>query len=847
MEISSGDILRHPRTALMFRVGSLARLLVPILTILGLSGSESLNADEKPSFAVSTSNSRVTRLEVLPQPLILQGNGSLTTILVDGVISTPESDVISKVDLTKEVHCQSLTPEIFTVKDGRLRGIQDGQGTLRIAFKDLSVDVAVKVMHAEQSREFHFENDLIPILSKFACNMSGCHGKAEGQNGFKLSVFGFDPKADFVALTQEGRGRRINPVLPSKSLLLEKASGGVPHGGGVRIAKTSEEYRTIHRWIEHGMPYGSDDVPSVASISVTPNERVLPIQGSQQLRVVANFTDGHQLDVTHHARFQSNNEAVAKVDEFGNVTAGNVPGDVAVMASYLGQVEIFRALVPRTERLQTTQSVPELNFIDHYVDEKLRKLQISVSPLCSDADFVRRVSLDLIGKLPTSAEVRSFLANSEPDRRRKLVDDLLQRPEFADYWALKWSDWLRVDRRILGHDGAYRYYRWIRESIAQNLPMDQFAREMLTSQGLLAEHPSGYFYKVLQDPGEMASSMSQALLGVRIECAKCHHHPFDRWSQEDYQGMLAYFNGMRFKPTVRGEMLLVGGGGSSRHPRTQAEILARPLGEPASLTKPAGDVRVVLADWMVSKENPYFAKNLVNRAWAHLFGRGLVDPVDDVRLTNPASHPELFDELAKDLITHDFDFRHILRTIVASRTYQLSSDVNSTNELDEQNYSRSVFRRLEAEVLLDAICDVTDVPEKFDGVPAGARAIQLWDSQVPHYFLGIFGRPLRSTTCDCERASGPNVSQVLHVLNSPEIHAKIGHEAGRVAQLAVADKLTDQAVLDELYLTFLNRFPSQIEKERLLKYLAEHRQVRRTALEDLAWSLMNSIEFVFNH
>lgn len=803
----------------------------------------SLLALALPVTAGEPDSAALVRLIVDPETVTLDGLGTLVTPIVTG-----ETADGREIDLTAEATIENSSPGLYEISpQRRLRGVEDGSGALKVSARGLQRDVAVQVRRMHVSRQFHFENDILPILSKFSCNMSGCHGKAEGQNGFKLSVFGYDPRADHVALTQESRGRRVNPLNPAASLLLQKASGGMPHGGGVRISKASEEYRTLLAWLKSGMEYGSPDAPHVVSITVRPHERTLSLRGQQQLRVVARYSDGAAADVTHHARFQSNNDAVARVDESGLVTVADVPGDVAIMAGYLGAVDVFRTLVPRAEPLTAANSATVLNFIDQHVDAKLQKLRIQPSPLCSDADYLRRVYLDLIGTLPTAKEAREFLADTGRDRRQKLVEALLQRPEFADYWALKWSDWLRVERQKLGHDGAYRYYKWIRDSFAANLPLDQFAKELLAGQGLLAEHPAGYFYRVVNDPGEMASTLSQSLLGIRIECARCHHHPFDRWSQDDYYGMQAFFTGVRFKSTPRGEMLLPSTGGVSQNPRSGQQIFAHALETVSPTAAPAGDPRTTLAAWMTAPDNPYFARNIVNRAWAHLLGRGIVEPLDDVRLTNPPSHPELLAALSKDFVEHHFDFRHLLRTITASRTYQLATTVNPTNEADEQNFSRATLRRLDAEVLLDAICQTTGIPEKFDGVPAGSRAIQLWDSQVPHYFLAIFGRPVRSTPCDCERATAPNVSQVLHVLNSPGIQSKLTHDGGYLAELAIRSGTTDQLAIDELYLTFFSRYPTDQERQVAETYLKNHAANRRQALEDLAWSMLNSLEFVFNH
>ena len=700
------------------------------------------------------------------------------------------------------------------------------------------------------SREPHFANDIVPIFSRFGCNSSGCHGKAEGQNGFRLSVFGFDPDADYVALTHESRGRRVVPTIPEQSLLLKKVSGGSPHGGGIRLPRDSFEYGLLRDWIAAGAQPGRPDAPRVASIRVEPTEKVMSFHETQQLRVTAVFSDGREADVTRHARFQSNRESVADVDERGLVSVKETAGDVAIMAAYLEEIAMFRSLVP-LDRTNGTgggfETAPQLT-IDRLVDAKLKKLHIVASPACDDATYLRRVYLDIIGRVPASAESRAFFANTAENKRSQLVEALVKRPEYADYWALKWSDWLRVDRQILGHQAAYAYYKWIRDSFATNKPLDQFARELIVADGPLADHPAGYFYKVAKDPGDAAAMLSQALLGIRIDCAKCHHHPFDRWSQDDYYGMQAFFAPIGFKQTPRGEFLSAIRTDSTTHPRTGNAIFAHPLGTPMPAANPTGDRRAALADWLTSPANPAFARNVANRVWAHFLGRGLIEPVDDVRSTNPPTNPELLDALAAQLRDHRFDVRHLIKAIVQSRTYQASADVNETNARDEQNYSRSLLRRLDGEVLLDAICDTTGVPEKFDGVAAGSRAVQLWDSQVSHYFLTTTGRPSRTTVCECERVATPSVAQVLHGLNSPSLEAKLSHEAGRLAKWNQAYPRDDSAVVNEMYLVFFSRSPSDIERDAAMKHLTAGGPAnRRLAIEDLGWSLMNSLEFVFNH
>ncbi len=736
---------------------------------------------------------------------------------------------------------------------------------------------------AAKFRPFHFETDVVSILSRFGCNSSGCHGKAEGQNGFKLSIFGFDPNADHVALTSESRGRRTNPNAPEKSLLLQKSCGDVPHGGGVRIRKDSDEYRVLRNWIANGLPFGEPTAPRVTSITVTPREQVMGLRTTQPLKVVAKFDNGFEEEVTRHAKFQSNNDGLASVDEHGLVSTHETPGDVAVMANYLGAVDVFRVLIPRPNdsarrgspnpaaaptaglpnpranagsgdlrsderRGQETRAERVMrNFIDPLVESKLAKLNIQSSELCSDEDFLRRAFLDVIGTLPKPDEVRKFLDDKQPNRRARLIDELIKRPEYADYWALKWSDLLRVERPTLGHAGANGYYRWIRDSFATNKPFDRFARELLTAEGLLRDQPAGYVFKAVNQPGEQSATISQVLLGVRIDCAKCHHHPFDRWSQTDYFGMEAFFTQITFKPTPQGEMLLTRDSGPTKHSRTGETVFAHALGEPSPEKSPEGDRRKLLAEWMTSPKNTFFARNIVNRAWAHFLGRGLIEPVDDVRLTNPPTNPELLDELAAKFIESGFDVHQLIRTITASRTYQRSAKPNVTNERDEQNYSRALLKRLDAEVLFDAVCQATGTSEKFAGVPDGSRAIQLWDSQVKHDFLKLFGRPVRATACECERATEPSVAQVLHVLNSPELQSKLSDESGTVARLARRYPSDNSALIDELYLTIVSRLPTADEKAAATKYLQDHASARRHAAEDLAWSLLNSLEFVFNH
>lgn len=781
---------------------------------------------------------KVTEL-IVDAPLVLRGPGAVHTLLVTG--KTPGGDLV---DLTHDAKYQSSQPTVAKVSSqGIIRGRADGKAEITIEAAGKTAKVQVEVKGSQEQRTYHFENDIEPIFARYGCNSSGCHGYSQGQNGFKLSVFGFDPQADYNALVKESRGRRVMPAAPDSSLLLTKPSGRVPHGGGIRLQAGSDEYELLRGWIAAGMPFGAADAPRVVSVRVEPKERVLRMKGHQQMRVVARYSDGREFDVTAHARYQVNQEPLASVSAEGLVSVLDTPGEVAVMASYANCVDVFRAIVPRAEVIASYPAFPEHNFIDGHVVRKLKKLNIAPSDLCDDSTYLRRVYLDVIGTLPTAEESRRFLANKRDNKRELLVDELLERPEFADYWALKWSDTLRVDRQALGHKKAYAYYRWIRDSMAKNKPFDQFTRELLTAEGPLEETGPASFYKVVPKPGDAANTIAQALLGVRIACAECHHHPWDRWSQTDYFGMQAFFTPVSLKPSARGESVQVGGDPVTKHPRTGETIYPFALATKMPDKAPAGDRRVVLAAWMTSPQNPWFARNLANRVWAHMLGRGLVEPIDDMRDTNPPSNPELLDALAKHVVDTKFDVKQLIRAIAKSRTYQLSSKPNASNDKDEMNYSRSLFRRIEAEVMLDMVSQTLGVPEKFGGAPPGTRAIQLWDSKVTHYFLKLYGRPQRATACECERITEPSVAQVLHLLNSPEIHAKMTHERGNVAKWVREKK--DAELVDELYLTFYSRLPDDTERKTASAFLQANAANRRQATEDLAWTLMNTLEFVF--
>ena len=785
------------------------------------------------------------RIVADPTSLSLVGSDDCMSILLHAELADGQL-----IDVTDQATWNVLDPTICrTHPNGMVTPLTNGETTISVDVANLQLEIPVSVSAANVARPLNFANDIVPILSRFGCNSSACHGKVEGQNGFKLSVFGFDPTADYQALVMEGRGRRVFPSDSSRSLLLTKACGKTPHGGGIRIPPTRPEFTTLQRWIAEGARIGDETDLKLVEIEVSPHERVLSMAQQQRLRVVANWSDGSRRDVTALAQFQSNNSELASVNPAGIVNTGNSPGTVAVMASYGGQVDIFHALIPRAESDNTEPSDENAEFLvynvlDPPINRRLQQLNITPSRLCTDADFLRRVHIDIIGTLPTAEEAKAFLHSDGINKRQDLVENLLQRTEFADYWALKWSDLLRVNRQALGHKQAYLYYQWIRSSFAENKRLDQFAKELVAAEGPVKESPASHFFKVVNQPNQAASTISQVFLGMRIECAQCHHHPFDRWSQTDYWGMQAFFTQVGFKQSAQGEIILAMNDVTTAHPRTGQKIFAHALGTTQPSTSPPGDRRRLFADWLATPQNPWFSRSLANRAWAHFMGRGVVEPVDDFRLTNPPSNTDLLDVLAEHFSASQFDFQQLVRLITSSAAYQRSAQVNASNENDEQNYSRFLMKQLEAEVLLDAVCQTTGIDEKFEFVPAGKRAIQLWDSSVPHYFLKLFGRPVRASACDCERVSEPTVGQVLHVLNSPRVEDKLAHADGRIAHL-VAGNTNNMTLVEKLYLTFFCRFPTETEQKVAIEYISRQAN-RRQAAEDLAWSMLNSLEFLFN-
>ncbi len=696
-----------------------------------------------------------------------------------------------------------------------------------------------------------FEHDVLPILTRAGCNAGACHGKARGQNGFQLSLLGFDADFDFNALTQEARGRRVLPSSPENSLFLLKPTAKVAHGGGKRLDPHDPSYDVLRRWVAAGTPRDTKDTPKLTKITVEPAEQVLDNLAEQPLVVTGYYSDGTRVDVTHLTIFQSNESAVAAVSANGRIKAGPLPGEAAVMARFMEKFAVCNVTIPLKGNVpaELYAKLPRNNFIDGHVWHKLQELGITPSEAAGDATFLRRAYLDAIGRLPTPAEARTFLADHATDKRAKLVAHLLEQPEYADYWANKWADLLRPNPYRAGIKAVYNLDAWLRQSFRDNKPYDQFVRAIVTAQGSTFRNGPAVVFRDRREPDEVTTMLSQLFLGIRLDCARCHHHPFEVWSQDDFYSLAAYFanvgrKGTGISPPISGgeEVIFNGGKGVVKHPLTGAVMTPRPLFGQAKAIEPDGDPREVLADWMLADDNPYFARVIVNRVWADLMGRGLVDPVDDLRATNPPSNGPLLDALAQDFRKQGYDLKKLIRTIMTSHTYGLSSHPTDRNAADTRNYSRHYRQRLRAEVLLDAVCDVTQVPETFAAMPTGSRATQLWTFRAQSVFLDSFGRPDPNQDPPCERTTETTVVQALHLMNSPNLQRKVASDDGRAARLAAKAK-TPEEMVDELYLACYSRLPDETERAACQKIIAKPGVTRRQAAEDILWALLNTPEF----
>lgn len=795
-------------------------------------------------------------------------------------------------DVTPRVVMKSLQPHIVGVGPDRiLRPVSDGQTRIKVAYAGRTAQFTVKVKDAHRQAPIDFTREVVPILTRAGCNQGSCHGSQYGKGGFKLSLSGFEPSLDYFSIVKHAGGRRALPFDPPQSLILRKPTLTVAHQGGLRLKLGSRDYRILQTWLREGAHGPSNNDPIVQKVEVFPSERTLRPGEKQTLVVRATYSDGLVRDVTPWVRLNTLNDGIATVSTEGVVTAVG-RGETAIMVRFGGEAAVVRITVPFAH-IANYPKLPRNNYIDEHILRKWKTLGLLPSGLCDDATFIRRVYLDIIGTLPTPEEVHTFLADHSPNKRARLIDRVLDRPEYADYWTLKWGDLLRSAPSHLGGKGMWSFTNWIREQFRNNTPMDQFARALITAQGSTYTNGPANYYRVARNAPDLAETTAQVFLGTRLQCTKCHHHPFERWSQADYYRFAAFFARVGLKGS--NEFGIFGGeqvvrlatSGEVNHPKTGAVMKPTPLGgypaamrvrapKTAELVDPDpdanGDRRTLLADW-ITRDNILFARNIVNRYWGYLMGRGLVEPIDDQRITNPPTNPELLDALAKDFMAHGYDLKHLIRTICNSRAYQLSSQPTKQNQGDTAFYTHFYIKRMPAEVLLDAINTATGTQEKFAGLPPGFRAIQLPHPQIESRFLDLFGRAPRVIACECERAAEPTMAQALNLMMGDVVNRKVQDANGLIAKL-IAAKKTDEEIIQTFYLTALSRPPTAREMQRALKavntlcerpallppqkvpYLPQARLPRteeakaadrKAALEDVLWALLNSKEFVFIH
>lgn len=827
------------------------------------------------------------------------GNGGLNSVAAAPTeIKLSDRDAVQQIvvtgrfentgvrDLTTTATYRVSDPKIATVgADGYLLPVGNGATKIAIEADGRTTSVQIQVEGFDQERSINFANEIVPILTKLGCNAGGCHGKADGQNGFKLSLLGFDPVADYDALVHEARGRRILEDAPEHSLLLLKSSGQLGHGGGKPLKLDSAEYRLVEQWIRTGVPFGNDDDPQVVSINVEPAHRLLASEAPQQVAVTAQFSDGTSRDVTRTAEYRTNDPELVDASETGLITTTGRSGEGSVMIRYLGYVSLFRATVPRTTHADTPASPhTPINFVDELAFAKQRQLGYVASDLCTDGEFLRRASLDIIGTLPTTEEVTAFLGDVSSNKREKLIDALLSRPEYATYWSLKWGDILRVrggsndntKTKIEGlNTRAVKFRDWIHKQLADNRPYNEIVRDIITVDGPTTGPETSapiLWYLELRNAEGLVEDTAQAFLGTRVQCARCHHHPFEKWSQQDYWSLAGFFSHVEWrvgvdnkgapvkdgKPVRDSESARVGQLVALNKEKTlsdpQGNVYDKPTplgGSPIEAGKSA-DMRNDLVDWIVQPDNPFFARALVNRYWGHFFGRGIVEPVDDMRETNPPSNPELLDALAQDFVSNGFDLKQVVRTICTSRTYQLSSAANETNRDDLKHGSRFLPQRLSAEVLYDALDQVTGQTSKFRviGVKTPTeleiRAIARPHMRVTNYFIDTFGINKRDSACECGRDSTMTLAQRVLLLNNGGVRAKL---TSRAEQL-FADERPVKEKVNDAYLAFFSRRPTDEERQACVEYvetkLADPRKAQE-AYYDLLWALANSKEFIFQH
>lgn len=821
-------------------------------TLFVLTAGSGLAAPPVDAEERATTAGRPAAVDVFPSAVTLTGLHDARQLVVSGRYADG-----SVRDLTAVAAARVEPADIVDLQEGLyLRPKKNGTATVVVSVGGKDIRVPVSVGGMDQSIPLSFRRDVIAALNVGGCNMGACHGTPSGKNGFKLSLRGFDPAADYLQLTRDQFGRRTDKHDPKSSLLLLKGVGGVPHEGGQRFGLSSVPSEMIIGWLAEGLADDAPTLPPVKSVQVAPGNRVLKAPAKwQQLAVNVTFADGKARDVTRLTNFSSSDPSIADVNPNGLIEFKR-PGEVAILCRYLEEMVAVRVTYLEPREGFVWPNPPEGNYVDKHVFAKLKQMSIAPSDLCTDDEFVRRAFLDCVGRLPKTDEVKSFLADKDAKKRERLIDKLVDLPEFADFWALKWSDVLRSSRKSIQAKGSYGFQVWLRGHFQQNTPIDEIVRELITSSGNTFANPPANYYRIAKDPQSLAETTAQLFLGVRMQCAKCHNHPFERWTQDDYYGMAAWFARVKNKPepvigakpakaTAGAEVIFTTRDGEVTQPRTGKTMKPRYPGIGDVDVKPNEDRREALAAWLTKPENPFFAKSVANRIWFHLMGKGIVDPVDDFRESNPSCNDELLDALAKDFAEHKFDTKYLVKTIMKSRTYQTSAQPNDTNRDDNKYFSHAVTKLLTAEQLLDALCDVTAVPEKFAGLPAGTRAIQLPDGEVNHPFLKTFGQPARELACECERESDGNLAQALQLINGPTVNEKIRNPGNRLGKL-LGGKTADADVLTDLYYAALSRPPFEEEKKLALSHVAKAGD-KRKAWEDVLWALINTREFLFRH
>ncbi len=752
-------------------------------------------------------------------------------------------------DVTRESALSLSNENVVRMENNTIHPVKDGNSTLTVTFQNRKVELPITVKDAVEERPISFNLDVMPVFLKAGCNTGSCHGSARGQDRFMLSLFGYDAKGDHFRITREQGTRRINLAIPEESMLVEKAIAAVPHTGGKLFEKNSDHWNTLVGWLRRGAPQDPESIAKPTDLELLPKSLLLEGQGAtQQMTAIAHYSDGTTRDVTSLSVFQSNNDVSAHVDEQGLITAEK-RGEAFITARF----DVFTKgtqVIVIPEDLQYEKPVlPQNNYIDQLVYDKLHKLRIYPSDLCSDEVFLRRVYLDVIGAVPEVETISEFIADKTPDKRERAVDDLLSRKEFTEMWVMKFAELLQIrtdDNNGVSYKSTLLYFNWIKDRIANNVPMDQIVRDLLTAKGGTFVSPATNYYQIERDNLKITENVAQVFMGMRIQCAQCHDHPFDQWTQDDYYSFASFFSqvGRKRAADPRESVIYNRNSGEINHPVHKKPMPPKFLGGETPEIKKGTDRREVLADWLASPENPFFARNLANIVWSHFFGQGIIEPVDDVRISNPPSNPELLDQLASRFTEYQYDFRKLVRDVCTSRIYQLSTRTNPSNEDDLRNFARAQLRRMRAEVLLDVISQVTKTKNKFQGLPLGARALQIADGRFSNYFLTTFGRATRETVCSCEVVMEPNLSQALHLLNGDVTNNRITQ--GRIVQTMLKEGKDPEKVIDDLYLRCYSRKPRADEKANLLASLDGEDSVE-SALNDVFWALLNSKEFIFNH